>query len=41
MLTLMIIPNFKGKRTEFIMATITTMLVDSLYIIPMINHIIK
>lgn len=41
MLTLMIIPNFKGKRNQFVIATITTMLVDSLYIIPMFNHIIK
>lgn len=41
MLTLMIIPSFKGEKTEFIMATITLMLLDSVYMIPMFQHIIK
>lgn len=41
MLSIMILPNFKGTRKEFIQATIMTMLLDSIYIIPMFNHIIK
>jgi hypothetical protein len=41
MLTLMILPKFKGKKNQFVIATIMTMLLDSIYIIPMINHIIK
>lgn len=41
MVSLMAIPNFKGTKNQKVIMSITAILLDSLYIIPMINHIIK
>jgi len=40
MITLMLLPNFKGTKSEWMYATITSLLLDSMYIIPMMNHFI-
>jgi hypothetical protein len=36
MVTLIVIPNFKGSKIDFLKATITTLLLDSIYLVPMI-----
>lgn len=36
MITLIVIPNFKGSKIDFLMATITALLLDSIYLVPMI-----
>lgn len=38
MLTLCIMPNFKGTRKEAITACIICLLMDSIYVIPIVNH---
>jgi hypothetical protein len=38
MVTLSILPNFKGTTSEWIKATISCILLDSTYVIPIINH---
>jgi hypothetical protein len=36
MITICVLPNFKGTTKEFILCTITCLLLDAMYIVPMI-----
>lgn len=38
MITLCVIPNFKGTPKEFIKAFLVCLVLDSTYIIPILNH---
>lgn len=41
MFTLSILPNFKGTQREWLWATITLLLIDSTYVVPIINALNK
>lgn len=41
MISLMAIPNFKGNKLQKTRMILMAIALDSIYIIPIINHIIK
>lgn len=41
MVTLCVLPNFKGSKSEWVKATISCLLVDSIYLVPMFSTLIK
>jgi hypothetical protein len=41
MITISILPNFRGSKSDWIKATLTCLLLDSTYIVPMCISILK
>jgi hypothetical protein len=41
MISICVLPNFKGSKSDWIKVTISCLLLDSTYMIPMLNQILK